>query len=452
MIKYSTSIPHLKLFQTRRNCRIWERRERERGEREREERETESEWVSEWVRERERERRERETESEWVSEWVRERERERERVSEWEREGEPPQCATTSTTLLCCKTPGGGQSRAAPGAEEGERGTGQREQPATHWRETAGGDQNTAAHNTTAAVCQHTPTAAPQPQLNTRGVSAHKHPTPPQTQLNSSGVSAHNLRAPHSCNPSVSSSPSEPQEERQQQHSDSSTDYNIIIHEQRQRQKRKDTIVILCDSNGHHLDPRRLFPGRSVKKFWVSHFTLCFKTTARGCVRVPPSHIIIHTGTNGPQHQKGGHHKSRVQRGENKLAELPQSQSHHLKPSTSQRRATKDHQRHHVEIANICAPIPNVHIANHQQVTHQHLYDHIHIHREGMRLFAKTIKASTLNSPQKTHPDREERVEQLPSSQTDSYAAVAARRGRSDSTDLIQIKNMLKIICDNLLA
>ncbi|KAF4099047.1 hypothetical protein G5714_021077 [Onychostoma macrolepis] len=32
-------------------------------------------------------------------------------------------------------------------------------------------------------------------------------------------------------------------------------------------QERKDNIVILCDSNGHHLDPRRLFPGRSVKKF-----------------------------------------------------------------------------------------------------------------------------------------------------------------------------------------
>ncbi|KAF4109203.1 hypothetical protein G5714_010276 [Onychostoma macrolepis] len=41
-----------------------------------------------------------------------------------------------------------------------------------------------------------------------------------------------------------------------------------------------------------------------------------------------------------------------------------------------------------------------------------------------MRLFAKTIKASTLNSPQKTHPDREERAGQLPG----SYAAVAARR------------------------
>ncbi|KAK2899074.1 hypothetical protein Q8A67_010492 [Cirrhinus molitorella] len=41
-------------------------------------------------------------------------------------------------------------------------------------------------------------------------------------------------------------------------------------------QKSKDNIVILCDSNGHHLDPRRLFPGRSVKKFWcpTSHSAL----------------------------------------------------------------------------------------------------------------------------------------------------------------------------------
>ncbi|KAF4107013.1 hypothetical protein G5714_013003 [Onychostoma macrolepis] len=64
---------------------------------------------------------------------------------------------------------------------------------------------------------------------------------------------------------------------------------------------------------------------------------------------------------------------------------------------------------HHLESSTLQRP-------NHQQITHQHLYDHIHIHREGMRLFAKTIKASTLNSPQKTHPDREERAGQLPGS------------------------------------
>ncbi|ROL50466.1 hypothetical protein DPX16_21033 [Anabarilius grahami] len=88
-------------------------------------------------------------------------------------------------------------------------------------------------------------------------------------------------------------------------------------------QKSKDNIVIFCDSNGHHLDPRRLFPGRSVKKFWC-----------------PTSHSALRL-----------------------------------------------------------------------------------LQEEGMRLFAKTIKESALKSPQKTHPDREERV-----SQTDSYAAVVAGR------------------------
>ncbi|ROL51080.1 hypothetical protein DPX16_14611 [Anabarilius grahami] len=54
------------------------------------------------------------------------------------------------------------------------------------------------------------------------------------------------------------------------------------------------------------------------------------------------------------------------------------------------------------EIARVCAPMPNVHIADHQRITHKHLYDHIHIHQEGMRRFAKTIKESALKSPQKT--------------------------------------------------
>ncbi len=112
-----------------------------------------------------------------------------------------------------------------------------------------------------------------------------------------------------------------------------------------QQQQCKDNIVILCDSNGHHLDPRRLFPGRSVKKFWCPTSHSALRLLREGALGAP-SHIIIHTGNKRPQHQKSGHHKSSVQHGENSEQDLPQSQSHHLKPSTSQRRATKDHQRH----------------------------------------------------------------------------------------------------------
>ncbi len=209
-------------------------------------------------------------------------------------------------------------------------------------------------------------------------------------------------------------------------------------------QKRKDNIVILCDSNGHHLDPRRLFPGRSVKKFWCPTSHSALRLLQEGVLGAP-SHIIIHTGTNDLSTRRVD-----VTKAVSSVVRTASRNYPRAKVNISSRLPRRDVPQRiinaiNVEIANICAPILNVHIANHQQVTHQHLYDHIHIHREGMRLFAQTIKASTLNSPQKTHPDREERVGQLPSSQT-------ARRGRSDSTDLIQIKNMLKIICDNLLA
>ncbi len=68
----------------------------------------------------------------------------------------------------------------------------------------------------------------------------HNHNSTPETCRHTNTQHLHKLNSTvsellHSHNPSVSSSPSEPQEERQQQHSDQSTDYNIIIHEHRQR-------------------------------------------------------------------------------------------------------------------------------------------------------------------------------------------------------------------------
>ncbi|RXN11504.1 GTPase IMAP family member 8-like protein [Labeo rohita] len=192
-------------------------------------------------------------------------------------------------------------------------------------------------------------------------------------------------------------------------------------------QKRKDNIVILCDSNGHHLDPRRLFPGRSVKKFWCPTSHSALRLLQEGVLGAP-SHIIIHTGTNDLSTRRVDVTKSVSTVVRTATRNYPRAKV--IISSLLPRRDVPQRiiNAINVEIANICAPILNVHIANHQQITHQHLYDHIHIHREGMRLFAKTIKASTLNSPQKTHPDWEERVGQLPSSQTDSYATVAARR------------------------
>ncbi|KAF4097555.1 hypothetical protein G5714_021563 [Onychostoma macrolepis] len=190
-------------------------------------------------------------------------------------------------------------------------------------------------------------------------------------------------------------------------------------------QERKDNIVILCDSNGHHLDPRRLFPGRSVKKFWCPTSHSALRLLQEGALGAP-SHIIIHTGTNDLSTRRVDVTKALTNVVRTASRIYPRAKV--IISSLLPRRDVPQRiiNNINVEIANICASIPNVHIANHQQITHQHLYDHIHIHREGMRLFAKPIKALTLNSPQKTHPDREERAGQLPG----SYAAVAARRDR----------------------
>ncbi len=149
-------------------------------------------------------------------------------------------------------------------------------------------------------------------------------------------------------------------------------------------QKSKDNIVILCDSNGHHLDPRRLFPGRSVKKFWCPTSHSALRLLQKGALGVP-SHIIIHTGTNDLSTRRVDITKalSNVVRTASRI--YPRAKV--IISSLLPRRDVPQRiiNAINLEIANICAPIPNVYIANHQQVTHQHLYDHIHIHREGMR-------------------------------------------------------------------
>lgn len=213
-------------------------------------------------------------------------------------------------------------------------------------------------------------------------------------------------------------------------------------------QKRQDNIVILCDSNGHHLDPRRLFPGRSVKKFWCP--------TSHSAVRLlraggfgAPSHIILHTGTNDLSARNIDVTKALTNVVQTASRIYPRAKI--IISTLLPRRDVPQNIINSIneKIAGICASMTNVHIADHQRITHEHLYDHVHIHREGMRLFAKSIKETALRPPPKTLGDHEERVRVL---QSDSYAAVAAGRARTDSRDLIQIKNMLKMICDNLLA
>ncbi|RXN13212.1 hypothetical protein ROHU_009835 [Labeo rohita] len=298
--------------------------------------------------------------------------------------------------MLCCKTSGEGQSRAAPGAEEGDRGTGQkRHNTATHWRDCWRRPEHSCTQYNS-SVSAHNPTAGTQTPNTSTNSAQQQRCVSTQSQSSFTPATRQSPQAHHNLKRKDSSST--------QIHPPTTTSSSTSNGRE---QKRKDNIVILCDSNGHHLDPRRLFPGRSVKKFWCPTSHSALRLLQEGVLGAP-SHIIIHTGTIDLSTRRVDVTKAVSSVVRTATRNYPRAKV--IISSLLPRRDVpqKIINTINVEIANICAPILNVHITNHQQITHQHLYDHIHIHREGMRLFAKTIKASTLNSPQKTYPDREE--------------------------------------------
>ncbi len=43
-----------------------------------------------------------------------------------------------------------------------------------------------------------------------------------------------------------------------------------------------------------------------------------------------------------------------------------------------------------------CSALPNVHLAHHHHIGFQHLYDGLHLHKDGVRIFANTLKDAAL--------------------------------------------------------
>ncbi|KAK9542080.1 hypothetical protein VZT92_002074 [Zoarces viviparus] len=57
-----------------------------------------------------------------------------------------------------------------------------------------------------------------------------------------------------------------------------------------------------------------------------------------------------------------------------------------------------------MEIRRGCAPLPNVHLASHPTVGTWDLYDGLHLHKERMGIFAKTLKDTALGHNPSTPP------------------------------------------------
>ncbi|XP_076828562.1 uncharacterized protein LOC143474829 [Brachyhypopomus gauderio] len=230
---------------------------------------------------------------------------------------------------------------------------------------------------------------------NTRPCASASTQTPPDTDytkhsVTSSPPSSDILSLPHQPNP--------PEKEDDPPPHTQKTPAEPTPHPQpttATSAKQKPHVVLLMDSNRRFLDPQKLFPGHTItaKRCSTTGHTLqLLKKEALGC----PQCIIIHTGTNDLHTQRSNTAEAVRKVAERASTEFPESRI--IISTLLARSDTPPHviSSINAEISRGCASLPNVHLAYHHSITPRHMHDGIHLHEDGVRIFAKTLKDAAL--------------------------------------------------------
>ncbi|MGH0119403.1 UNVERIFIED_CONTAM: hypothetical protein FKN15_046004 [Acipenser sinensis] len=167
-------------------------------------------------------------------------------------------------------------------------------------------------------------------------------------------------------------------------------------------------VLILIDSNGRYLDERRLFPGRSVDKIKCPTTQSALQILSKNRQR-SPKYIMIHTGTNNLRADRGDVAKSMQQVAETAAREYPSAKV--IVSTLLPRADVPFHIIHSInaEVSRGCALLPSVHLAHHHHIRPHHMYDQVHLNREGMKLFAKSLKDIALGRDLTSPPFTETR-------------------------------------------
>ncbi|XP_048116554.1 platelet-activating factor acetylhydrolase IB subunit beta homolog [Alosa alosa] len=161
------------------------------------------------------------------------------------------------------------------------------------------------------------------------------------------------------------------------------------------QEKKSQHIAILMDSNRRFLDLQRLFPKHKVTVRPCStteHAQQLLRKDALG----NPQCIIIHTGTNDLHTLGAATTEALMKVAEKASREFPAS--HIVILTLLPRRDTTPHVINGInaEISRRCATLPNVHLAHNPTISLRDMYDGIHLHQQGVRSFAKTLKDAVL--------------------------------------------------------
>lgn len=174
----------------------------------------------------------------------------------------------------------------------------------------------------------------------------------------------------------------------------------------------KPEVALLIDSNGKFIDEKKLFPKHRVAKLWCPNTQSALKSLSVDKLG-SPNHIIIHTGTNDLRAQQ-----ERVATSLQTVIEKASTTFPHAKITISTLLPRKDFhpdtiQRVNANLSRACALKPNVHLAHHPTLDFTCLYDHVHLYKTAVPVFAKTLKDVALNRNRNSTP-RSNRVQQPP--------------------------------------
>ncbi|XP_058863011.1 mucin-6-like [Acipenser ruthenus] len=239
----------------------------------------------------------------------------------------------------------------------------------------------------------HSPTTHTTPHSPTTHTDPNTHPTPPAHPDSETLPPPTTHTTPHS--PTTHTAPpSHITHTAPETQTPSSRQANKIYSSK---------VAILIDSNGKYLNQRRLFPSSRVAKFWCPTTERALQLLCQSTLR-DPEHIIIHTGTNdlGSQGEDVAESVRRV--AEKATKEFPGAKI--VISTLLPREDVPQHtiQRINSDISRGCALLPNVHLAHHPTLSTLHLYDHVHLDQEGVRIFAKNLKDTAMGRDPASHP------------------------------------------------
>ncbi|XP_048108459.1 uncharacterized protein LOC125300506 [Alosa alosa] len=168
-------------------------------------------------------------------------------------------------------------------------------------------------------------------------------------------------------------------------------------------------IILLMDSNGNFVEEKKLFLHHRTKKLWCPNTKKALDLLSVEQLG-NPSHIIIHTETNDlrtEQERVALSLKNVMEKASSNFPEaivMEKASSNFpearvvistLLPRTDFHPDTIN--RINASISRDCAMKQNVFLAHHPLLNHNNLLDHVHLHKEAVPSFAKTLKDVALN-------------------------------------------------------